>query len=127
MFNVKQLQQGMAGLVGILQANDPNYPRFDPALTQSSSSKYLQSTHELCTTENIFNSAPEFFAYNYKPWTPTRAYTATDVVAYGPEPTLYIAIVNVTAGIVPGTDADAWAPYDPYSNWLREKYNAAVN
>jgi len=127
MYNVRQLQACFANLVGFKQPNDPNYPKLSPALTTSTSGKFVQNSHALCSMENIYNIGPEFNLYEYPDWVPTNDYFTGDYTKY--EGVVYKYLMDVEGdpgNELPGTLPDVWKVANPFEDWLIDLYNGSV-
>jgi hypothetical protein len=123
MFNSARLQQCFAGLVGFKQPSDPNYALIDADLTVSSSGRYIQTAHPLCTLENIYNTAPEFDKYVYPAWVAGSYSTSTVVVHLGVK---YKANADVVlADAAPGI-SPKWTAIDPFSEYLRDIIKSSI-
>lgn len=125
MYNADSIKTCFAGLVGFRQSDDPSYPTIDTSLTTSTSGKYLQSVHPLCSIENIVNVGPEFHNYVYPDWTSGNNYNKGARVLYTND-LIYRAKAAITNSVVaPDTDNTNWEAIDPFSEWLKEVYNDA--
>lgn len=125
MYNVSQLKTGFQSLVGTLQSNLPQVPQISAPLTDSLSGIYVQDKHSLVTLENVWYAAPNFSPQNWNNWVSGSNYVLGYVVNVSG--VLYRAKVALTNDIVsPPSDPTNWEVYDPFQNWLLQKYNQAI-
>jgi hypothetical protein len=140
MFNAALLKTNFAGLVGFFQPYDPAYSKLPAFLNQSDSGRYLQTTHPLCTIENLFNIGPEFDKFDFPTWA-NQAYEANSVVLSNGK--LWIASTDIAVDYGEpigesayseeyddnqyfNEDEKLWKEYDPFAEYLRNIYQAAV-
>lgn len=139
MYSSATLIENFRGLVGLFQAYDPAYQRLPEFLRRSTSGKYVQTTHPLCTLENLWNSGPEFSKFDYPAWV-DQDYVEGTIVTNGGK--LWRASETIPLGYAePVEDSDfteeydeelfgssdaKWKEYDPFVEWLIGNMNAAI-
>lgn len=112
MQNNDLLKDAFSGLVGFFQYYNPEYIQLDDYLAASSSGLYAQTTHPLCTIENIVNSAPDFNNFIYPTFSENDVYEIGNIVVMGDD-----LFKKAESG---------WVKFKPFNTWLRDIYNAAV-
>jgi hypothetical protein len=138
MYNAANLKTSLAGLVGISQAYDPTYQAIRSFLTESSSGVYVETTHPLCSIDNLLECAPLFADFTYPAWV-NQAYQkgfivsnhgkkwrARKTIALGAaqDPNVGSLDVNEYGAVI--DEARSWDEYDPFAEWVRDRYNAAI-
>lgn len=126
MTNAVEIQKCFAGLVGFFQPDDPTYDNIDTSLTTSLSGKYIQTTHPLCTLENLSNCAPQFDTFTYPAWDNAQNYSVNTRVVFSGD--VYQSKTPVVSGGTdPATNTDGWAKIDPFSEWLNRIYKSSCD
>ena len=125
MYDSARLIQQFSGLVGFTQPYDPSYGMVPEALTASSSGRYIQTTHPLCTLETIYNCAPEFAKFSYPNWQDTN-YSKSSLVKNVSK--IWRASANIATGYPePGqAGSDNWVEVNPFAMWLQDIYNSSI-
>lgn len=125
MYDAATLRSEFAGLVGFQSPNDPSYPALPDYLQASSSGRYINQVHPLCTLENLYNSAPEFDKYTYPDWS-AKTYLKGEIVT--DNDILYKASEDLAADYPePGAvGSDNWIETNPFAEWLNSKMDTAI-
>jgi hypothetical protein len=120
MFDVTAIKEAYRGLVGFEQNRDPGGQQTPQGLLTSDSGHKVNYQHPLLTANNIAAVGPLFDLFTYAAWDSETTYQQGAVVNNNG---LFIALQQTTE---PTTDAEHWAPYSPYGDWLQTVYDEVV-
>lgn len=130
--NRQTLKDGLFGLVGFHNANNPSYPNLTPSLLESRSHTYYNDANSLLGIENIDQSIKNFSAYNYTPFsTETRdagGYAKGSKVVFSSVNYEYISNTPST-GLTPNPNADVntWVVIDSLSDYLTKAVYSGID
>lgn len=118
----------MLHLVGWAQNFDIDNFKIDEDLTISESGVYFQQVHPLITLHNIKSIAPDFKNMQFAEYKTDVRYTKGAIVNSSEQLYKLVADTNVSGEqhIRPGDNPEVWVPYDPFSDWLRNKTMTSV-
>lgn len=123
MIRIRDIQQGLRGLVGWRQPLDPS-EAIDPALEESYSGLYFQDAHPLLTGENLKAVMPDMWCAQYPEWNAATPYTAGAKVRTGEG--VWQALQDNT-GQMPGTGGEYWKAYNPLSDYLARLTDGGIS
>lgn len=118
MYRLGDITEVMKGRVGFHQTNDPDLPQLLDSITQSPSNLFLQDTHPLLTTNNLYQAAQNFSAYNYPEWEqPEEGESEYDEGTKVQKDNVVYESSEDENETVPGED-DSWLAIDLFSLYL---------
>lgn len=123
MIRIRDIQQGLRGLVGWRQPLDPS-EAIDPLLEESYSGLYFQDAHPMLTVENLKAVMPDMWCAQYPEWNAAAAYTAGAKVRTGEG--VWVALQENT-GQMPGTGSEYWKAYNPLSDYLARLTDGGIS
>ena len=124
MYNISQIQIGLAGLIGVRDTKTTDIPAIDSSLTPTSSGAYWSDFHPLLATDNIFYAAPNFEAENYGTWSNAVSYPIGTRKIYSGIAYQCTKVGGSTIGILPSALTE-WMTV--FSAWYGERINTAIS
>src|SRR5688572_16034355 len=126
MYREKDLQDGLFGLVGFRQTDNPAYPQLANYLLQSSSGLYFEDEHPLIHIENIDQALKNYARYNFPAYSAGTEYAQFDRVKTG-DGKVWESLVNNNQGNTPDTSPGSWKEISLLSQKLEALVRAAIN
>ena len=123
MYRLKKIQENLRGLIGWEPSFDESL-RIDPDLQASESGLYYQSAHPLLTLENVANTMPVDFIYQWPLWGEQITYEKGDKVRK--EGKVWEALMEST-GVDPENNPTYWKEYSVLSAYLRRVIDRGVS
>lgn len=124
MYNIRQLQTLLTGLIGFQRPYDDEQPKLDEDLLTSSSGFYVdEGMHPLLTYDNIWSCAQQFGKLHQPAWNAGVSYGVDSVVTNGGN--IYQAIQSGNLGHATN-ETDWWRQTTLYSVFLRRVYQSSI-
>ncbi len=106
MYNATNLLTGFASYVGWKQRINPDYPALSSTNTTSSSGRYFNEFHPLCSVETLDSVMEDYDNMNFSAWSSLTTYSAGDRVKYSGRS--YVSLVGTNLNKQPDTQTSYW-------------------